>query len=137
MSSGSGEEMATDSLERLRRDYAPAFLGYLSQRDERGLRTAYELGRRAMRQELSLLDLAQIHHAHLLQVLKTSRTETELDDVAQAASTFFVEVLATFEMTHRAFTEQRLAGVERQDPAAAERRRPARPPFPRRRPGDG
>lgn len=129
--------MAVDSLERLRRDYAPAFLRYLSQRDERGLRAAYELGRRAMRQELSLLDLAQIHHANLLQVLKTSRTETELDDVAQAASTFFVEVLATFEMTHRAFTEQRLAGVERQDAAAAERPRPAKRPSPRRGPGDG
>ncbi len=128
--------MAADSLDRLRRDYAPAFLGYLSQRNERGLRAAYELGRRAMRQELSLLDLAQIHHANLLQVLKTSRTQTELDDIAQAASTFFVEVLATFEMTHRAFTEQRLAGVERHDQAAAEPS-PVRRPAPRRRPGEG
>jgi hypothetical protein len=47
-----------DAYERFRRDYAPAFLQYLSQRGEPGRRAAYELGRRAIAEQLSVLDLA-------------------------------------------------------------------------------
>ena len=54
--------MTGDAYERFRRDYAPAFLQYLSERGERGRRAAYELGRRAIGEQLSVLDLARIHH---------------------------------------------------------------------------
>jgi hypothetical protein len=93
--------MTGDRHERFRRDYAPVFLQYVSERGEPGLRTAYELGRRAMLEELSMLDLVQIHHAVLLDVLKTLKDPEELEDISQAASEFFVEVLATFEMVQR------------------------------------
>ena len=101
-----------DIRERFRRDYAPAFLRYLSQRTEPGLRAAYELGRAAMTQGLNLLDLAQIHHSVVLEVLKTSRSDEELEEIAVAASAFFVEVLATFEMAQRGFAETRLPGAD-------------------------
>jgi hypothetical protein len=65
-----------DAYERFRRDYAPAFLQYLSERGEPGRRAAYELGRRAISEQLSILDLARIHHTVLLEVLKTHRTPT-------------------------------------------------------------
>jgi hypothetical protein len=94
-----------DTLERFRRDYAPAFLQYLSERGERGRRAAYELGRRAIGEQLSVLDLARIHHGMLLDVLKTHRNPQELEHIAQAASEFLVEALAVFEMTQRGFTE--------------------------------
>jgi hypothetical protein len=94
-----------DAYERFRRDYAPVFLQYLSDRGERGRRAAYELGRRAIGEQLSVLDLARIHHAMLLEVLRTHRTSGELDLIAQAASEFLVEVLAVFEMTQRGFAE--------------------------------
>jgi hypothetical protein len=94
-----------DASERFRRDYAPAFLQYLSERGERGRRAAYELGRRAISEQLSVLDLARIHHGMLLDVLKTHRTPDELEQIAQAASEFLVEALAVFEMTQRGFTE--------------------------------
>ena len=96
-----------DIRDRFQRDYAPAFLRYLSQRTEPGLRAAYELGRGAMAQELSLLDLAQIHHKIVFDVLKTARSDAEVDEIAAAASAFFVEVLATFEMAQRGFAETR------------------------------
>jgi ANTAR domain/Phosphoserine phosphatase RsbU, N-terminal domain len=92
-----------DAYERFRRDYAPAFLQYLSQRDEPGRRAAYELGRRAIAEQLSVLDLAHIHHAMLLEALRTHRTSGELEHIAQAASEFLVEALAVFEMTQRGF----------------------------------
>jgi hypothetical protein len=94
-----------DAHERFRRDYAPVFLQYLSERGERGRRAAYELGRRAIGEQLSVLDLARIHHGVLLGVLKTHRSSQELEHIAQAASEFLVEALAVFEMTQRGFTE--------------------------------
>ena len=97
--------MTRDAYERFRRDYAPAFLQYLTERGEPGRRAAYELGRRAIREQLSVLDLARVHHDILLEVLKTHRTSHELEQIAQAASEFLVEALAVFEMTQRGFTE--------------------------------
>jgi Phosphoserine phosphatase RsbU, N-terminal domain len=97
--------MTRDAEERFRRDYAPAFLQYLSEGGEPGRRAAYELGRRAISERLSLLDLARTHHTVLLEVLKTHRTAHELEHIARAASEFLVEALAVFEMTQRGFTE--------------------------------
>ena len=97
--------MTEDPDERFRRDYAPAFLQYLSARGEPGRRTAYELGRRAIAERLSVLDLTRIHHGLLLEVLRTHRTPRELEHITQAASEFLVEALATFEMTQRGFAE--------------------------------
>ena len=98
-------EVTGDAYERFRRDYAPAFLQYLSERGEPGRRAAYELGRRAITEQLSVLDLTRIHHAMLLEVLRTHRTPRELEHIAQAASEFLVEALAVFEMTQRGFAE--------------------------------
>jgi Mg/Co/Ni transporter MgtE len=94
-----------DAYERFRRDYAPAFLQYLTERGEPGRRAAYELGRRAIREQLSVLDLARVHHGILLEVLKTHRTSHELEQIALAASEFLVEALAVFEMTQRGFAD--------------------------------
>ena len=99
--------MTSDRHERFRRDYAPVFLQYVSERGEPGLRTAYELGRRAMVEQMSMLDLVQVHHAVLLNVLRTIKRPEELEDVSQAASEFFVEVLATYEMVQRVMSPPR------------------------------
>jgi hypothetical protein len=104
-----------DAVERFRRDYAPAFLQYLSEGGEPGRRRAYELGRRAIGEHLSILDLARIHHTVLLEVLRTHRTPHELEHIAGAASEFLVEALAVFEMTQRGFSEL-LATDRRGDP---------------------
>jgi hypothetical protein len=93
--------------ERFQRDYAPVFLRYLAERSEPVLQEAYELGRRAMRERLSMLDLARIHHLVLLDVLRSHRGADELEDIARAASDFLVEALATFEMALRGFMELR------------------------------
>jgi ANTAR domain/Phosphoserine phosphatase RsbU, N-terminal domain len=97
--------MTADASERFRRDYAPGFLQYLSERGEPGRRAAYELGRRAITQQLSMLDLTRIHHSMLLEVLRTHPSPHELEHIAQAASEFLVEALAVFEMTQRGFAE--------------------------------
>ncbi|MDQ3452052.1 MAG: hypothetical protein M3493_05035, partial [Actinomycetota bacterium] len=94
-------------LERLRRDYAFAFLAYRREGTEHRLQAAYELGRKAMASGLSLLDLAKVHHEVVAEALLAASDESALKDVADAASAFFVEVLSTFEMAQRGFTEIR------------------------------
>jgi hypothetical protein len=90
------------TLADLARDYRAAFLRYLPRRDEAALHTGYELGRGAMTGGLSMLDIAQVHHEVLLEVLRDTRPE-DLARVASSASEFFVEVLATYHMTQRGF----------------------------------
>ena len=87
-------------LDDLRRDYRTAFLRYLPRREEAPLSAGYEIGRSAVVDGLSILDLAQIHHEVLLEVISSSRRE-DLAGVASAASEFLVEVLATYDMAQR------------------------------------
>ncbi len=94
------------ALEDVRRDYRAAFLRYLPRREEAALRIGYELGRAAVIDGLSILDLAQLHHDVLLEVLRDSQSD-DLTRVATAASEFFLEVLATFDMAQRGFLEDR------------------------------
>ena len=84
-------------LDDLVADYRVAFLRYLPRREEVALATAYDLGRRAYMGNVSLLELARVHHQILLEVLEDTPPE-DVADVAASASTFFLEVLATYEM---------------------------------------
>jgi hypothetical protein len=96
-----------DALERFRLDYAPLMLRYLSQRDETGLRSAYELGRGALRQSVSLLDVVQVHHELFLEVLATVRDTEEARSLTAAASALLMDLIAAFEMSQRAAMESR------------------------------
>ena len=89
----------------LRQDYRAAFLRYLPRREEAALAMGYELGREAVASGTSLLELAEIHHEILLDVLADTRGD-EVLDVATAASEFLLEVLATFDMAQRALRDQ-------------------------------
>ena len=94
----------TTPLARLRQDYAAAFLRYLFHRDEAARAAAYELGRLGLSSGISLLDVVQIHHAVVIDERPGLEGPQEL---AEAAATFLVEVLASFDMAQRALTEQR------------------------------
>jgi hypothetical protein len=91
----------------LTRDYRVAFLQYLPRREEAALHRGYELGRAAVIEGLSILELARIHHEVFLEVLRETPAE-DLTQVATAASEFFLEVLATFDMAQRGFLDERL-----------------------------
>lgn len=88
--------------DRLRRDYRPAFLRYLSRRDEVSRTAGYELGRRAVVDGQSLLDLVAAHHATLLEVLGEARDQAEAASVSEAAAQFLTEVLASYSMASAA-----------------------------------
>jgi hypothetical protein len=81
-------------------DYRVAFQRYLPRRSEAALTDGYDLGRRAIVQEVSMLDLVQVHHVVLAEVLADTPRE-DIGRVTAAAGDFLLEVLATFDMAHR------------------------------------
>jgi hypothetical protein len=91
--------------QELQRNYRVAFLRYLPRREEAPLRAAYEIGRLAVIQGITILDLAELHHKVFLEVIQ-STPEAELAGVTTGASEFFLEVLATYDMTHRSLLDQ-------------------------------
>ena len=107
-----------DPVADLRRDYTPRFHAYLARRDEAGLHSAYELGRRAMQAGVGLLELVRVHHEVYLAVMETARDLSQARDLSAAAAAYLSEALGPFEMTQRGFMagdalEGRAPGTER------------------------
>ena len=90
---------------RLEDSYSSALREYLDGNRESALRAAYELGREAVREKLSMLDLASIHHAALTRALQDPDDVGEVERVTRAAGDLFMESLSTFEMVQRGFWE--------------------------------
>lgn len=87
-------------LADLTMDYRAGFQRYLPNHSEAALTQGYQLGRRAVVTGVSLLDLIQVHHQILGEVLEET-TREEIRDVTAAAGEFLLEVLSTFDMAHR------------------------------------
>jgi hypothetical protein len=98
-----------------RAKYEEALASFLEEREELYLRAAYELGRQAVMSELSVLDLAVLHHDALASALLESG---DVQAVTAGARDFFLEALSAYEMIRRGFDEAREA-------AALERRHAA------------
>lgn len=94
-----------NGLENLARDYRTAFLRYLPRRSEAAMTAGYELGRRAASGGAGLLDLVEVHHRILTEVL-VEQPPPDVREVTAAACAFLSEVLSTFEMAHRAIHER-------------------------------
>lgn len=96
----------TTQLSRHSQNYRPAFLAFLAHSDEATLHAAYELGRAALADNVSLLDLIRTHHAVLAEVLLTGNDPHDLPAILDAAAGFLVEAMAPFEMARRSFLER-------------------------------
>jgi hypothetical protein len=87
--------------EALARNYRAALLGAVGHRSEAALNRGYALGRDALADGVSVLELARVHHECLRELLRGTLVQ-DVQDVAVAASDFFLEVLATVDMAQRA-----------------------------------
>lgn len=95
--------------------YRAAFRAYLRGSGEAALEIAYELGRRAIEEKMSVLDLAEIHHDTLADELSETGDREQLRAMAEASTSFFTESLSAFEMLQRGFQEvQQVALLEQQ-----------------------
>jgi serine phosphatase RsbU (regulator of sigma subunit) len=99
------KEAGTNVAPELAARYADAFAAYLADRGERELGAAYDLGREAVAAQLSVLDLAEAHHAAVRQAMANGATSA--DATLQAAADFLREGLSIFESVHRGYSEVR------------------------------
>src|SRR4029450_5134770 len=75
--------------------YARALVDYLRDPSEASLRVAYELGREAVRRQLSVLDLAISHQEALLPAVTGPAGSTEQERMMRAAGDFLLESLSS------------------------------------------
>jgi len=94
---------------RYRTSYVAALRSHLVEPSETTLRSAYELGREAVASELSVLDLAAVHHDALRAALSNDRNVGGAEQIVRAAAGFYLESLAASEMVQRGFREAREA----------------------------
>jgi hypothetical protein len=94
--------------------YADALADYLGDPTEGSLRIAYELGRDAVRRQLSVLDLAIGHQEALLAAMTARSGAREAQQAVRAAGDFLLESLASFEMVQRGYGEAREAASREQ-----------------------
>jgi signal transduction histidine kinase len=88
-------------------EYRAALEQYISESDEAALGRGYELGRRALAEGKSLMEMAAIHHQALREVfLHGQRDIAEFREQAlQASADFLTESLSPYEMAHRGFQD--------------------------------
>jgi serine phosphatase RsbU (regulator of sigma subunit) len=104
---------ATTAPHELHERYQEAFGAWLAHRDERELGTAYALGREAVSERLSVLDLAEAHHKAAEEALRDEADPARRGELLAAAGVFFGEALSTFEIAHRGYREvQEVARLE-------------------------
>ncbi|HWZ43320.1 MAG TPA: ATP-binding protein [Candidatus Saccharimonadales bacterium] len=96
--------------------YASALEDYFRQADERCLHRAYELGRQAVREGRSILEMIELNRKALVKVLQASPRPAEGATVVEASMAFFKEAMSPYEMTNRAFGEA-TAALENVDQA--------------------
>ena len=87
--------------------YVLALEAYLACPEESALSGAYELGRKALRDGLSPLDLVSLHESALEQTSSFSGWNDR--PACSRAITFLLESLSPFEMTYRRFMESNVA----------------------------
>jgi hypothetical protein len=102
----------TGAVHRLMRAYPIALMAYQAHPDEQHLHSAYDLGRTALADGISLLELTRIHHAAAGPILLTA-TPADLPATLEAAAAFQVEAISAYDMARSGFLEQ--AGINPAD----------------------
>lgn len=85
--------------------YREGFATYFQERDEQALSRAYELGRSAVAQGLSVLDLAAAHQEVILDRVGSSSDPIGHEELIRAAGEFLLESMSAFEVLQRALQE--------------------------------
>jgi signal transduction histidine kinase len=93
---------ATASFEE---EYRACLQEYAAGGGELALGRAYELGRRALTEQKSLVELASVHHQAVLEAVRRVEDEKHRKEVLRASAEFLAECLSPYEMAHRGFQD--------------------------------
>jgi len=91
----------TKSPPTFEEEYRLAFAEYAQRGGEAALGRAYELGRRAITEKKSLMEIASLHHRALRAMLADTRGAASQQELLAAAADFVAETLSPYEMAHR------------------------------------
>ena len=101
--------------------YAARLAEYVDDQGEAGLHSAYELGREVVARDLSILEVAGVHHDTLDELCRTAATG-EVPGLIRAAGDFFLDLLSAYEMDRRGLHEVRAAAIAERRSSAMLRR---------------
>jgi signal transduction histidine kinase len=82
-------------------EYREVLTQYSSHGGEAALGRAYELGRRAIAEKKSLMEIAALHHQVLIPMLAKDPSPSRLQGLMQSAEEFLAEALSPYEMAQR------------------------------------
>jgi signal transduction histidine kinase len=91
----------TNSQPTFEEEYRSAFAEYAQSGGEAALGRAYELGRRAITDKESLMEIASLHHQALHAMLADAQGAASQQELLAAAAEFLAETLSPYEMAHR------------------------------------
>src|SRR5260370_467999 len=86
-------------------EYRSSIREYAAGGGETALGRAYELGRRALTEQKSLVELASLHHKDVLELVRDAGSEKRLEELLVASAEFLAECLSPYEMAHRGFQD--------------------------------
>jgi two-component system, chemotaxis family, sensor kinase Cph1 len=86
-------------------EYRSCLHEYAAGGGELALGRAYELGRRALAEQKSLVDMASLHHQAVLDLVRRAENEKQLEQALRASAEFLAECLSPYEMAHRGFQD--------------------------------
>jgi signal transduction histidine kinase len=92
-------------LEIFEEEYRSGLNLYSEAGGEAALGRAYELGRRALEQQLSVVELASLHHRAVIDLVRTAKNETQKEELLRTSAEFLAECVSPYEMAHRGFQD--------------------------------
>src|SRR5258708_7177907 len=86
-------------------EYRSALREFAAGGGEPALGRAYELGRRALTEQKSLLEMASLHHQAVLALVRDTKSEKHREELLRTSAEFLAECLSPYEMAHRGFQD--------------------------------
>lgn len=87
------------------KEYRSALGEFARRRGETELGRAYDLGRKAMTEGKSLVDIACLHHQTLGEIVGAAKEKIPVEALLRASAEFLAESLSPYEMAHRGFRD--------------------------------
>jgi signal transduction histidine kinase len=100
-----GNRLKASARKTFDNEYILSLREYITIGGESTLGQAYDLGRQAISQQKSLVELAALHHQTLQRLMSTARNRGEREKLLRASASFLAECLSPYEMAHRGFQD--------------------------------
>src|SRR5882762_9178116 len=86
-------------------EYRSSLREYAAGGGEPALGRAYELGRRALTEQRSLVEMASLHHQAVVALVCDAETGKRREELLLSSAEFLAECLSPYEMAHRGFQD--------------------------------